>query len=170
MHNQTTISKRGMVALAAMALVGPVAFVAAGQAEPPSGVTATPIVRGTFAPFNVRSHPDAPFDFKAKSKDSMDFFVRQHDYQPNSHTGWHVHPGPVFITVTKGTLYYYEYNDKNCTRHEVKTGETFVDDGSGHIVREEKGEPAQDISIIAAPDQNRPFRTNLPNPAPNCPF
>ena len=106
-----------------------------------------------------------------KAKDPMDFVVRQHDYQPGSTTGWHRHPGPVFITVTKGTLSYYLYDDPDCTRVEVKAGESFVDDGRGHIVRNETGEPAQDISIItAAADETLPFRSNLQNPGPHCPF
>ena len=165
------VTKRGAAVLAGLTLFAPAAFVAAGQAEPASGVSAVVLSRGTLPPFQVSSDKDGPIDLKAKSKAPMDMVVRQHDYAPGSTTGWHSHPGPVFITVTKGTLHYYAYDDQNCTRHEVTAGQSFVDDGHGHVVRNETGEPAQDISVItASTDKAQPFRTNLPNPGPHCPF
>jgi quercetin dioxygenase-like cupin family protein len=171
MHNQRTITRLVAALVAAAALAAPVALVTASHAEPPKGVKATVLARANLDAFKVRSAHDAPFDFMAKAKDPMDLVVRQHDYDPGSSTGWHQHPGPVFITVTKGTLTYYEYDDPNCTRHDVHAGQAFVDDGHGHIVRNETGEPAQDISIItAAADDALPFRSNLPNPGPYCPF
>ena len=79
--------------------------VAITQAEPPSGVTPTILARGSFDSFNVRSDPHGTIaDFRAHSTDPIDIIVRQHDYAPHSTTGWHTHPGPVFVTVTKGSL------------------------------------------------------------------
>jgi quercetin dioxygenase-like cupin family protein len=171
MRSERVITKRGAALLAALTLAGPAALVAASQAEPPQGVSATVLSRAKLQEFKLRSAANAPFDFSAKAKDPMDLVVRQHDYLPGSTTGWHRHPGPVFITVTKGTLSYYLYDDPDCTRVEVPAGKSFVDDGRGHIVRNETGEPAQDISIItAAADETLPFRSNLQNPGPYCPF
>jgi quercetin dioxygenase-like cupin family protein len=42
--------------------------------------------------------------------------VRKHTDEPNSYTGWHTHPGPVFITVTQGSLTFYSYKDGECRR------------------------------------------------------
>ena len=171
MQDHSRITRGAAAAIAAAALAAPVALVTASHAEPPQGVKATVLVRANLDAFKVRSAPDAPFDFMAKAKDPMDLVVRQHDYDPGSSTGWHQHPGPVFITVTKGTLSYYERDDPNCTRHQVTAGQSFVDDGQGHVVRNETTEPAQDISIItAAADDSVPFRSNLPSPGPYCPF
>lgn len=171
MDQRSPISRRGTALLVAMTLAAPAAFVAASQAEGPTGVKATVLSRAKLDEFKVRSAADAPFDFTAKAKSPMDLVVRQHDYVAGSTTGWHKHPGPVFITVTKGKLAYYEYDDPDCTRHEIVAGESFVDDGHGHVVRNESGEPAQDVSIItAAADESVPFRSNLPNPGPYCPF
>jgi quercetin dioxygenase-like cupin family protein len=166
------ITKRGAALLAAMTVTAAAAFVAsAGHAEPASGVTPTVLARANLPAFKVRSAQDAPFDFTAKAKDPMDIVVRRHDYAPGSTTGWHQHPGPVIITVTQGTLAYYEYDDPNCTRHEVSAGQAFIDDGHGHVVRNESGAAAQDISIItAAADDAVPFRSNLPAPGPYCSF
>jgi quercetin dioxygenase-like cupin family protein len=121
--------------------------------------------------FNVRSDPHGPIaDFRAHSTEPIDLIVRQHDYQPHSTTGWHSHPGPVFITVTKGSLIYYELADPTCSPHVITAGHGFVDTGDGHVVRNESDQPAQDISVITAPVGGA-FRTNLPvNANPACGF
>src|ERR671937_908288 len=144
--------KRKLALAAVMALLGLAVFVAITNAEPASGVTPTLLARGHYPSFNVRSDPQGPIaDFRAHSTEPIDIIVRQHDYAPGSTTGWHSHPGPVFITVTKGTLTYYEYDDPTCTPHVVTAGHGFVDTGDGHIVRNETDQPAQDISVIVAP-------------------
>jgi hypothetical protein len=118
---------------AAAALVALAAFVGITNAEPPSGVTPTILARGTYDSFNVRSDPHGTIaDFRAHSTESIDIIVRRHDYAPHSTTGWHTHPGPVFITVTNGELTYYELDDP-CTPHVVTAGHGFVDSGHGHV-------------------------------------
>jgi hypothetical protein len=138
------------------------------RATPPVGVTPTLLARGTYEAFHVRTDPHSLIDFQAKAKSQVDVVVRQHDYDPNGSTGWHQHPGPVFITVVSGTLTFYEANDPTCTPHFVTAGEGYVDDGRGHIGRNETGQPAKDISVILAP-VNLPFRTEI-DPPGNCPF
>jgi quercetin dioxygenase-like cupin family protein len=157
------------LATAVTALLGLAAFVAVTKAEKASGVTPTVLARGTYDPFKVKSPTDSLVDFEAKAKSPLDIVVRQHDYQAGATTGWHKHPGPIFITVTKGTLTYYEYDDPTCTPHVVTAGHGFVDDGRGHVVRNETDQPAQDISVITAPVGGT-FRTDLPAPNPYCGF
>ena len=164
MHGRTSLLA-GLSAVAA--LVALTAFVAVTKAEGPTGVMATVLARGTFDGFNVRSDPHGPIaDFRAHSTEPMDVIVRQHDYAVGSTTGWHVHPGPIFITVTKGTLTYYELDDP-CTPRVVTAGHGFVDAGDGHVVKNESGQPAQDISVITAPVGGA-FRTNIDPPNVTC--
>ncbi len=159
-----------LTALAAvMVLVALAAFVAISMASPPSGVTPTLLARGTYDAFKVRSDPRGPIEFKAKSKAPVDVVVRRHDYAPGGTTGWHTHPGPVFVTVTKGQVTFYEYGDRTCTPHVVSAGEGYVDSGSGHLGRNETGQPAQDVSVIIAPVGGA-FRGELAAPSPNCGF
>ena len=152
------------IVLVVLASVGAVAL-----ASPPSGVTPTLLARGTYDAFKVRSVKGSPVDFKAKAKKPVDLVVRKHDYLPRSTTGWHRHPGPVFITVTQGQLTYYHYDDPTCMPHVVSAGQGFVDDGRGHVVRNESGQPAQDVSVIVAPVGGA-FRGELPAPGPHCGF
>ena len=155
--------------LAATALLALTGAVAVTYASPASGVKPTLLARGTYDAFKVKAHPREPVDFQAQGKSSLDVLVRQHDYEPGGHTGWHRHPGPVFITVTKGTLTYYERDDPACEPQEVNAGEGFVDDGHGHIVRNESTQPAQDMSVILAPVGGA-FRGEHEAPGPYCEF
>ena len=155
--------------LAATAMLALVGVVAVTQASSPSGVTPTVLARGTYDAFKVDTGHHQPVDLKAKAKSPLDIVVRQHDYAVGSTTGWHSHPGVVFITVTRGELTYYERDDPDCTPHIVRAGQGFVDDGHGHIVRNESGQTAQDISVITAPVGGS-FRGELPAPGPHCDF
>lgn len=149
--------------------LGVVSVAVATWASPPSGVTPTVLSRVTFAPFKVKTDAGSVVDFEAKSKAEMDVVIRKHDYLANSSTGWHQHPGPIFITVVSGTLTFYEYDDPTCTPHVVTAGHGYVDTGHGHIGRNETGEPAQDISVIMAPVGGA-FRSELSAPGPYCNF
>jgi Cupin domain len=140
------------------------------MASPAVGVQPTLLARGAYEDFKVRSVKGSPVEFDVKAKSTVDVVVRRHDYAIGSHTGWHSHPGPVFITVTEGTLTYYLYDDPTCTPHEVTKGSGFVDDGRGHMVRNESGQPAQDMSVIIAPRAPALFRGELDAPNPNCGF
>ena len=156
-----------LTALLAALLAATAATVA--LASPPLGVTPTLLARGTYDAFKVKADPDGPIEFEAEAKPAIDLVVRRHDYLPDSTTGWHSHPGPVFITVTQGELTYYEYDDPTCTPHVVSAGHGFVDNGQGHIVRNESGQPAQDVSVITAPVGGT-FRGELAAPGPFCDF
>jgi hypothetical protein len=160
---------RKLSLLAVLALLAFAGFVAVTKASPPVGVTPTILARGTYDPFRVRSAHHSPVQFKAKARSPIDLVVRKHDYAIGGYTGWHTHPGPVFITVTQGALTYYHYDDPMCMPHVVTAGNGFVDDGAGHMVRNESGALAQDVSVIVAP-VGAAFRGELPAPNPNCGF
>ncbi len=51
----------------------------------------------------------------------------------------------------------------------MSAGQGFVDDGRGHIVRNESGQTAQDVSVIIAP-VGLAFRGELTAPSPYCGF
>ena len=161
--------KRRIYLAAFAAAIALVVLAAVALASPPSGVTPTILARGTYDSFNVKSAARSPVDFKAKAKSPVDIVVRKHDYAIGSYTGWHSHPGPVFITVTLGQLTYYEYDDPDCAPHVVSAGHGFVDNGRGHIVRNESGQLAQDVSVIIAPVGGA-FRGELDAPGPYCNF
>jgi Cupin domain len=107
--------------------------------------------------------------YRRSNKPTIDMVVRTHDYAIGSSTGWHTHPGPVFVTVTEGKVTFYEADDPNCTPKVISAGEGYVDSGNGHIGRNESGQPAKDVSVIIAPP-GLPFRGELPAPRRYCAF
>ena len=153
--------KPSLAVACALAFTG----VATSWASPPTGVTPTVLARGTYGAFSVKT--DAPVAFESQGKAPLDFVVRKHEYAPNSSTGWHTHPGPVFITVVQGTLTFYEYDDPKCTPKVVTAGQGYVDDGHGHIDVNRTDQPALDVSVILAP-VGASFRGELAAPGPHC--
>jgi hypothetical protein len=149
-------------AVAFLALISPAA------AEPAVGVTPNVIGRATFDAFNLQSDPRA-MELSAQAKRPVDIVVRTHDYAPGSSTGWHSHPGPVFITITEGQVTFYERDDPTCTPKVVSKGQGYVDTGKGHIGRNESGAPAKDVTVIFAP-VGQSFRGELDASAPQCKF
>ena len=139
------------------------------SASPPVDVTPTLLSRGTYEPFKVKTDHDSLVDFEAKAKSRLDIVVREHDYKPGGSTGWHTHPGPIYITVVKGALTFYEYDDPTCTPKVVTAGQGYVDDGHGHIGVNRGSEPAVDLSVILAPVGSS-FRDELTAPNPFCGF
>jgi hypothetical protein len=157
-----------IIALSVMLVLA--AAVGIMKAEPAIGVTANLIGRGSYLPFRVKSHPHSLVDFDANAKSPVDIVIREHTYQPGGSTGWHTHPGPVFITVLEGTLTFYEYDDPTCTPRVVWAPYGYVDTGRGHIARNETGQSAKDVSVILAPWGGGAFREELPAPGPHCGF
>lgn len=157
--------KKMITALCALVLVFTVCAIL--WASPAVGVTPTLIGRATYEPFKVET--DSLVNVEVKAKSHVDMVVRTHDYAVGSSTGWHTHPGPVFINVVQGQVTFYEADDPTCTPHVVSAGQGYVDTGSGHLGRNETGQPAKDVTVILAP-VNLPFRGELPAPNPYCGF
>ena len=151
----------------AVALVPLGSLAALAFASPAKDVTPTPLARSTFEAFNVRSDPHGPVDFRAHASRPMDVFVRQHDYKPGGFTGWHTHPGPVFLQVKTGELVVYDY-EHPCEGIELTPGKGYVDTGHGHMVVNESAAPATDISVIMAPANGGAFRGELDPPDVDC--
>src|SRR6516162_7069261 len=110
------------------------------------------------------------FQYIAKAQPAIDMEVDTHYYDPLGSTGWHKHPGPVYITVTSGKLTFYEFDDPTCSPHVYSKGQGFVDFGNGHIgINDDPDNPASDVTV-AVTYVGGPFRTELPAGNPSCSF
>ena len=101
---------------------------------------------------------------------TSDLYVQDNTWDPGGSTGWHTHPGASLIIVTQGTVTAYEGDDRECTPHVYRAGDTFVDSGGGHVhlIRNETGTLAKTIAVQLVP--HGPMR-RIDAPAPgNCPF
>jgi hypothetical protein len=116
-----------------------------------SGSTPTFLGQGTYQDFDKVKRITDNWHVEVKAKGGLEILVRSFAYNAGSFTGWHKHPGPVFIQVIEGTVTFYEANDP-CTPIVVSAGHGYIDTGeNGHIGRNLTGAPAKDITIYLAP-------------------
>jgi hypothetical protein len=158
---------KGILVGAAMAVAISAGIV---WATPPSGTTSVLIGRGTFAEkINVKRQAEDGWDVKVKATPALDIAVQKIVFNPGSNSGWHSHPGPVFISVIEGTMTFYESDDPTCTPVVRHAGEGFLDVGDhAHIARNETSEPATNVVTYFAPPAAL-LRIDEPDPG-NCPF
>ncbi|HEU5286309.1 MAG TPA: cupin domain-containing protein, partial [Sphingomicrobium sp.] len=62
-----------------------------------------------------------------KTLDDTDMGSDRLTIQPGGFSGWHAHPGPVFVTVTQGSVIWYDGSNPLCTPHTFATGESFIE-------------------------------------------
>ena len=96
-------------------------------ATPGSGFAASPVVTGHFGTLLVNT-ADAKTDkwgLVLKTLDSTDISADRLTVQPQGYSGWHAHPAPVFITVTEGTIEWYD--DALCAAHTYNAGDSFIE-------------------------------------------
>jgi hypothetical protein len=137
-----------------------------------SGTTSMLVGRGTYAGrFSVfRKQKADDWKLKIEASDDTDVAVQTITFAPGGHSGWHSHPGPVFITVKTGTMTFYRADDPTCTGVVRHAGEGFLDGGDevAHIARNESGAPAENVVVYFAP-QDAALRIDEDAPS-NCPF
>ena len=148
---------------------GPAVSSAKPQFTVGSGSQSTLIGRATFAePFKVK-RKTGDWEVDIHAKDPVDVAVQSITFQPGGQSGWHSHPGPVFIQVVSGTMTFYESDDPACSPIVRSAGQGYLDVGEhAHIARNESGAPATNVVTYFAPP-GAPLRIDEPAPG-NCPF
>jgi quercetin dioxygenase-like cupin family protein len=79
--------------------------------------------------FNVSSFA------RATSGHDADVFIQHAVLDANAATPWHTHPGPVIVTIVRGTLTYEAEKGGRCTSRTYTAGTGFFDPGFGHVHR-----------------------------------
>lgn len=142
-------------------------------ATPPSGVSFTAIGRATLPAFDVK-RKDKTLDWvlRLEADQPIDVATQIVTFMPGGASGWHTHPGPVFVTVRTGTRTVYEGNDPTCTPHVFTAGTGAVEAATrkhSHMVRNETSSIAEAVVTYMVPVGANPLGTDLPNPG-NCSF
>jgi hypothetical protein len=107
-------------------------------------------------------------ELELKARTDVDIATQIITFEPNGNSGWHKHPGPVFISVISGTMTFYDSDDRDCSPVVVTAGHGFVDLGQhAHIARNESGLPATNVVTYFLP-VGAPTRIEQPRPS-NCP-
>ena len=147
------------------------ASMAVAAAAPPS--TSQLLARSTFSDpndqnFDIKRITDG-WHMQIKSKPAFDIAVQSINFPAGSASGWHTHPGPVFIQVVSGTMTFYQSDDPTCSPQVRTVGQGFLDLGEHpHIAVNETNAPAQNIvTYFAPPGATLKFMAAKP---PNCSF
>jgi hypothetical protein len=130
--------------------------------------TSTLIGRGAFSDGANLKRKNGDWKFKMDS-DPLDVAMQTIVFQPGQQSGWHMHPGPVFIVVTAGQMTFYESDDPTCTPIVRTAGQGYLDVGDhAHLARNETQLEARTAVTYLAPP-GAALRIDAPSPG-NCAF
>lgn len=140
-------------------------------ATPGNGFQPSGIVNGHFGTLHVNTAGDktGKWGLILKTLDGTDIGSDRLTVQPQGFSGWHAHPGPVFVTVTQGTIEWYDA--ALCTAHVYTAGQSFVETAyEPHNVRNPApvgGAVAEFIAITIKPAGfvGPAFRLDRPQPS-----
>ena len=87
-------------------------------------------------------------------------------FAPGGSTGWHSHPGVVFLVVKSGTL--TRYHARDCMQERYDAGRSFTEQGPQHtiVVRNETSAPAEAAVVYVVPAGTPNANLRVDQPAP----
>ena len=113
--------------------------------------------RATFQP----DGPDGKIDIKRRTGDwsiafktrpAVDVAVQKIVFPVGASSGWHTHPGPVFIQVVYGTMTFYQADDPTCSPIVRTAGQGYLDLGlHPHIAVNESSDSVVNVVTYFAP-------------------
>jgi quercetin dioxygenase-like cupin family protein len=130
-----------------------------------SGTSNTEIsvhVRVALPPVAGHEQEDNEWTAKLLTSGPSNFIVQDVSYLPGGHTGWHSHPGFLLVSVTEGSIEWY---DANCQRTVYNVGDSFTESTATHFVRNVGSVNARFmVTYVLANGQPR----RIDQPAPAC--
>lgn len=154
----TRTLKRVLVGMAAASLITCLAL-ATGSTGSSSTLVGPP---ATFEGFKVKRQAADGWELEFEAKQGLKVSTQTIVFQPGGQSGWHSHPGPVFISVKEGTMTFY---DENCNSTVRMAGQGFLDTGiSPHLARNETASPATNVVTYFTPPTAPALRIDQPAP------
>jgi quercetin dioxygenase-like cupin family protein len=146
-----------------LAVLVPAALVT-GRVLAASSPTTTALGLGVTTPYHVHGPT-----FAIDSKKPSQVATSQLTWPADSRTGWHYHPGLVFITVTSGSLTLFARTKSGCPSTTYQAGQTFLE-RPGQVVNvvNSGGSTAANVVTIIGIPLGQPARVDVPAPA-GCP-
>jgi len=126
LHRTIATASAATVLLSSSLLVAPATATPSGPVPGVSFVP-SPIVNGTFGTLHVNTPGEktGKWGLILKTLDDTDIGSDRLTVQPQGFSGWHAHPGPVFVTVTQGTIEWYDA--ALCAAHVYTAGQSFIE-------------------------------------------
>ena len=129
-------------------------FSAPVSATPSSGFSPSGIVNGNFGTLNVNttSEKTDKWGLILKTLDDTDIGADRLTVAAGGFSGWHAHPAPVYVTVTSGSITWYDGADPLCTARTYSAGQSFIEGAyRPHNVRNSSSSSAEYVAIIIRP-------------------
>jgi quercetin dioxygenase-like cupin family protein len=105
---------------------------------------------------------DNEWTAKLITSGSSNFIVQDASIFPGGHTGWHSHPGILMITVTEGSIEWY---NANCEKSVYHVGDSLTENTQTHLFRNVGSVNARiSVAYVIAKGQPR----LIDQPAPAC--
>jgi quercetin dioxygenase-like cupin family protein len=154
-----------VVALGAVAATATAMRAPDPQPAGPQGVHITPLSEGTIG---SSVHARAA-GIEITTHGRKDMLITAITVDVGGTFGWHSHPGPVLVAVSKGTLTVFDATRHGCQRSTVTAGQAFVEDGHHvHLARNDGSFPVElNATFLARPGTTEYLRTEPRQPG--CP-
>ena len=166
---------RTHAALCAVTLFASTILTAPALATPGQGFAPSPIVNGSFGKLNIHTAGDKTdkWGLILKTLDDTDMGADRLSVAAGGFSGWHAHPSPVFVTVTQGSIVWFDGSDPLCTATTYTAGQSFIERAYGphNVVNASATQPAEFIAIVIKPSGfvGPSFRLDRAEPN-NCNF
>ena len=160
------MTRLALLLTAAVVALGAIAAAATGlvgrdpQPAGPQGAHITPLAKGTIGSSVHAKAAGIEIDTNGRK----DMLVTSITVDVGGTFGWHSHPGPVLVAVSKGTLTVYDATRHGCQRSTVTAGQAFVEDGHHvHLARNEGSGPVElNATFLARPGTTEFLKTEPP--------
>ena len=142
-------------------------------ATPSSGFSTEQLAKGVYDKMDLNADKDGKWDLKLRTKDVSDVYNVRNTITPGGYSGWHAHPGPVFVTVVSGSITWTNGSDPLCGSHTYSAGQSFVEEPYvvHNAANASMSQGAEFIAITIKPAGfvGPAFRLDRPQPN-NCGF
>jgi quercetin dioxygenase-like cupin family protein len=155
-------------------VLGLLTIAGAALATPGVGILSAPVhARGTIEDSeSIRRVGFELFLASYARRGGADVVTQTITIAPGGTTGWHGHPGPVFVTVRSGALTLVYADDTGCEGKTYTAGQSFIDFGNVtvHTALNKGATPVELWATYLVPGApGAAFRVDSPN-ASSCNF
>ncbi|MHB8959095.1 MAG: cupin domain-containing protein [Candidatus Limnocylindrales bacterium] len=142
-----SIHRRPLAAIGAVAIVASVAL--AGTIAPPATLSQS-----------VQVNRDG---IKFQTKEATDFTMGSISFAPGANSGWHHHPGIIWVLVEQGQV---TISDENCHTTTYSAGQVFLEGGDEPMLASNLGTTTAVVYNTQVVPHGDPFK--IPDQAPAC--
>jgi quercetin dioxygenase-like cupin family protein len=100
---------------------------------------------------------------KFQTKGPTDFTIGTLNFSPGTNSGWHHHPGIIWVLVEQGQV---TISDENCQTTTYSAGQVFMEGGDEPMLASNEGSTTAIVYNTQVVPQGEPFK--IPDDPPAC--